>query len=187
MWKFSNQGDAQGAGREPLMLESELGREGTRRFCQAVPLSQIIVPLVIEAEGSFDDMPWTGQCLFAGSDRLREVVERDFPGHAQFLPTSIRYEDGRPFTAVRYWAINWLHEVDCIDWKRSRYSRVEGSEYRNGGFWRFDQVVVDPDKVPERIHVFRLKEFEEMLIITERGRRLLEASGVTGCQYYNVH
>jgi hypothetical protein len=187
LWNLSNAGDAQGVGRDPLMLAPSLSPKESWRFCLGREIRDIArILFLVEALGSHDDMPWTVSCVFAASNRLKAVLELELPSHAQFIPAQVQEKAGDAFMGDEYWALNWLHIIECMDPERSQYELVEDPNEPSGSRYSFDRLVVDPRKVPDNIHIFRVREFCTKLIVTDTGRSILEDAGITGCQFYDV-
>jgi hypothetical protein len=124
-----------------------------------------------------DDMPWSLDSNFFVSDRFREFLEAEVPGHAQFLP--VRMEGpGVDEAHRRYWAVNWLHLLDCIDLPRSM---DEGT----AGPW-MPTVVIDPARIPPDILVGRLKHRLVTTIIRGDLVKKIKKAKFTGPQFYEV-
>jgi hypothetical protein len=73
----------------------------------------------VEAEGTPADHARVG-VLSLASDRLKSLFEAEGV-HAEYLPLIMTGLD-----VGRFWAVNVLDVVDCIDRDRSRYTTIDG-------------------------------------------------------------
>jgi hypothetical protein len=87
----------------------------------------------------FEDLLWPVRDFFLVSTRLRQFLEVEAPGAAEYLP--IRLEGPRCEEAPDYWAMNFLRVFDCLDEDESMNTDETGR--------RFVEVpVIDPSRAP---------------------------------------
>ncbi len=130
-------------------------------------------------------MPWNDSPGHIASDRLRRLIEREAPGHAEFLPVGLVWRN-KPANLGNYWMINWLHMVDCFDRARSKYTTVPDKHEPEGQRLSFDKLVINSRKIPRAIAVCRLTYYENIVVIRRSLREVLDAHGITGCQFYAI-
>jgi hypothetical protein len=110
----------------------------------------------VEHPEVIEDMPWTWPAQpQVVSHRMRLFFETHAPGDGQFLPITIRQQKGRFFDVGEYWCVQWLRVIDCIDWERSRWKKVDNGEGLEWFEFGFMGAVFDPSKVPDDVQVFR--------------------------------
>lgn len=66
----------------------------------------------------------------AVSERVRNVIQKIAPLDVEFFPLDVFFEDGRPFSTMKYWAIYVLPIVDALDWANTIWS-TENTPARN--------------------------------------------------------
>lgn len=133
-----------------------------------------------ETPGPIEDMPWVGPNIHVVSDRLRALLEKYAPGAGQYLPVRMM-SNGLALDVGHYWVVNWLHLVDCIDWKKSVY---EESTLTPGRYFFF-LLVIDPQRIQDH-SILRIRHFDVQTLIRDEIRRILESENITGPQYYNI-
>ncbi len=119
-----------------------------------------------------EDCPWPLPKMFPVSDRLRGILEAAAPGNCQFFPMKLRH-NGRPCPLV-YWAM-YVDAVDCADPDKSGWDH-EGQYIQD--------PVIDAERVPASIHVFRVKDGPSVIVVRDSLRRYLKKEKVTGCAFY---
>ena len=135
-----------------------------------------------EQRGPFEDVPWVGTDRLIVSERLREFLDQQAPGHAQFLPVRFRYR-GKPLKTPPYFIANWLHELDCADLNRSTWAYKGGlSNPENFLFFLYLAV----RKVPKDIHVFRVKHAPGSVIMRSTFITKMARVAFSGIQFYPV-
>lgn len=139
--------------------------------------------LEMDSKGPAEDMPWAGRYCHIVSTRLRDLIEKHAPHHAQFLPLRTTYK-GEELPGSRYWAVVWLHVIDCFDRGRSKFHEVKRPR---DTILSFDRLVIDTAAVPEHVLVCRVKYDVVTTIIRKELRKILDANKITGCQYYDLH
>lgn len=125
----------------------------------------------------FADAPFSLDSNFFVSDRLREFLEAEAPGHAQYLP--VRMEGpGVGEAQRRYWVVNWLHLLDCLEGPTSAEIRASGTGLR--------MVVIDAERIPPNVLVGRLKDRRVTTIVRSDLVRKIKKAKFTGPQFYDV-
>lgn len=131
---------------------------------------------IVESKGGIqiEDMPWSIDNNFIISDRFRKFLEREAPGHAQFL--GIRFTGpAKLVPKERYWLVNWLKEIDCLDRARSMEEGTAGPYVK----W----VVIDPARVPDDVLVGYVVGALPDLFMRGDLIRKIKKAGVTGPQF----
>ena len=74
----------------------------------------------------------------------------------------------------KYFVLNILNILDCVNREKSKF-RLITEEFNRpdilGDYYDFDQMILDRSKVPNEIHLFRLKGYDVVTIAT---RELVE-------------
>ena len=162
----------------------------------------------IEPPFPLEDMPWTSGPELV-SERLMRFLRRHAPGHAQFFEATLlpadkldekllkrmlpkgrkRYQAMYPsgveqtdlMPGCKYYAVNWLHALSCVDESQSIRDSDPGDPEVS-----YDVLAVDPAKVPDDILIFRpAEQMFNVYIDTALALRILEA-GFTGVQFYQI-
>ncbi len=185
--KLSDAGNADEVERYRWAGSPRLSAAHSWRLCLAQPAGPDFPEVVVDMDSRspVEDMPWCGSRGHIVSDRLRRLIEANAPKHAQFLPAILLF-DGEPLDIGCYWATNWLHMVDCFHRELSEYDRIEDGSEPDGFRLSFDNLVIDASRIPPEILVCRVKHYENVCLIRQRLRSVLDAAGVTGVQYYPV-
>jgi hypothetical protein len=135
------------------------------------------IPSITFTTRKFEDMPWCG-ILQVVSAKLRDLIEKEFPGHAQFVPLRVTGKS----SDLEFFAVNWLHVVDCIDLAKSE---VLSSETNAQGDveYDFDRIVIDSKRVPESVFVYRLRHMEVTVMCDTLVRDAFRKHKITGPQF----
>lgn len=100
------------------------------------------------------------------SEKTRQICEQIAPGQLQFLPVHLTYRGRALRHAGPYWAANRLISVDCG-------RALEGEEN-----WR-----IDPRRVPPGAHVFCIKGWGPMFIVSQELKAEWTKAGVRGVRF----
>ncbi|HLP83801.1 MAG TPA: DUF1629 domain-containing protein [Phycisphaerales bacterium] len=127
LWQMTDSGGEPGSGpKRRTWVTAPWMHEFDRQFFPCTPIvnwdDRLFVD--IDADGP-DDMEDVLLQISSGNyhfvnNRVRDVVESICPGHAQFLPISLRRK-GKPRWQAPgpYWLMHWLRLVDCFDREKS--------------------------------------------------------------------
>ena len=180
LWQLSDSGCVD-PDRETTRWGVSAGKtfEWTWLLNNGQPIDQWNTPsMAAESDGPLEDMPWVGFAHVV-STRFREFLEAEYPGHAQYLPVHIT-RHGKPMKIPQYWAVNWLHLIDCIDHERSDY---KVNYYDGIKKLSMNKLVVDLKKVPEHVKIWRVLEYSICIARDEVRTRLYQTDFV-GFQFY---
>jgi hypothetical protein len=92
-----------------------------------------------------------GASLVVVSGRLKKALEAETGDKVEYLPVEIINHKGKP-AAKDYFVVNPLGTVDCVDVKASR---IEWNEFKKDMMDTCKQFVIDADRVPKNIVLFR--------------------------------
>ncbi|MGO8973676.1 MAG: imm11 family protein [Steroidobacteraceae bacterium] len=102
------------------------------------------------------------------------------------LPIKI---DGAP--SNRAFAIpHCLRSVDCLDEKRSEYVKWTGLDQqpeRTGQYRMVTRLTIDQSKIPEESHVFRLRGWAVVMVVSQVVREVMEGTGCLGATFEDVN
>lgn len=134
-----------------------------------------------QATKVFEDFPWTVDGMHLVSKALKSFFEEEAPGHAQFLPVTMK-GPGVGRTHRNYWLVNWLKRLDCLDESRSLNHYDFGPVYAE---W----TVLDPGRFPPDVLIGRLDtkgdHYPQTLIREDLATKLVRAK-FTGPQLNEV-
>lgn len=180
LWSFDDCGCADES-RDTDRWSLDVGKddEWTWLLFKGQRLDHWVEPtLAAEYDGPLEDMPWVGFAHVV-STRFKDYLDAEYPGHAQFLPVHITRR-GKPMKIPQYWAVNWLHLIDCIDHEQSIY-RV--NYYEGIKKLSMDRLVVDLRKVPEHVKIWRVLDYD-VCIARDEVREKLYQTDFVGFQFY---
>ncbi|MCO6438434.1 MAG: hypothetical protein J5J06_15195 [Phycisphaerae bacterium] len=122
-------------------------------------------------------MPWIIQGHTIVSDRLKEMIEQKFPGHAQFVPTQLSQNQ----VIQAYWVVNWLHVLEVFDLNSVGY-------YDEDGDYQFYDArpAIPIRRIPAEVHVFRPFMLQSRQVVSSTFRDVVETHGFTGPQFYDI-
>lgn len=118
--------------------------------------------------------------LFLGphvvSKRLKEHIELEAPDDVQFLPITIKKNDGTKIINNYFLMIALVH-VDCIDLEKTMYKEDKDNpeEIENLGV-----VYIDRSRIPEHRKIFRLKRLSTWTLVREDLVESLRKKGFLG-------
>ena len=100
----------------------------------------------------------------------------------QILPCAVSGDCG-------YAAINVLRILPCIDDALTVGIKWTADDHRSdlaGQYRRIDKLMVDPSKIPEDAQVFRMKDYQRIIIVSETMKQAMEAAGCHGAVFVPV-
>ena len=158
------------------ILNTELPWETGRRFAQP-PVSPVLVELNPDFPGAMMPMFDSGILLF--SDEMLTALDEAGVDNLDRYDTVVRDPvTGRSFS--NYKAVNIIGVVACADLGESVYQAPSGSPLIDTDF---DSLVIDETRAKELL-MFRLAECVTAIIVHDRVRRHLEASGIPHLDFY---
>lgn len=110
---------------------------------------------------------------------IKEIAGDDI----QLIPVKIKE------TGEKIFILNVLREVECVDESRSRFDKFTPEDGRRpdriGYYCVISDLFVDPDLI-DNYPIFRVKKWNQGLIISETVKNMLEVMQVIGVEYHNV-
>ncbi|OPZ65474.1 MAG: hypothetical protein BWY85_00546 [Firmicutes bacterium ADurb.Bin506] len=126
-----------------------------------------------------DDFPFTTGWGFLVSEKVTEVLRRlGVPG-IDYYRSEIICPDGEVIPG--YASLNILKSVSCMNRERSVFDTRTIAESLS--YYGIHGLYVDQDRIPADALVFRLLEDRTALLVHERVKEELEATGVRGIQF----
>lgn len=115
------------------------------------------------------------------SERARVLLEerKRLEGN-DVLRTALRDPKNRPVEQPVF-VVRQLVVPACIDEKKSRGTRWPIAN--RSGYQFLEKLVLDPDKVPTGVHLFRAVQFPEVLFVSEEVMRDFIDAGLVGLDY----
>ncbi len=141
-----------------------------------------------EEDGPLTDVPFTNPDIMLISPRLRALLEDLGLGEEiQFLPVQlIGRKSGQPVGT--YFIANFLRRIPCLDREHSVYD-VYGPDWirpeqhgQVAGIWK---AVLRREAIGDA-RVFRLDEFDPIVVVREDVKAAMEEEGITGCWFQEL-
>jgi len=144
-----------------------------------------------DEEGPLTDLPFNPN-VPVHSPRLKELLEQlGLERDIQYLPVRVIGEKSGREVGV-YYVANFLRRIPCLDLEHSIYGRYgeHPEDFR-----------VFPEKIGEISHVlkavlrreaigdarlFRVDEWEYIVVIREDVKEAMEGAGITGCWFWEL-
>ena len=144
-------------------------------------------PAEWDEEGPLTDMPFNPNFHLV-SPRLKALLEGlGLGAEIQFLPVQVVGEKSGREVGV-YYVVNFLRRIPCLDRERSIYD-VYGPDWvrpeqwgQIAGVWK---AVLRREAVGEA-RVFRVEEFDPIVVIREEVKVAMEGAGITGCWFQEL-
>ncbi|MFP2926890.1 imm11 family protein [Pyxidicoccus sp. 3LG] len=93
----------------------------------------------------------------------------------EYLPITLLDKRGRP-TRVRYYLVNPLLKVACMDAKASEFLKSSGGEK----VLSVERLVLEQERIPSDAKLFRLDECTEVIVIRSDLVQRIQEAGLTG-------
>lgn len=122
-----------------------------------------------------EDIPCMYGDLFVVSPRVRELWVSLYPGTVDYYPFPI-YSKSTGKLLESYFVPHVFVEVDCVNEAETR-KKYDGMLTR---------AVLDPERVPSQIGIFRVKDKGSSIIIREEVRVAMKKSKITGWFAYGT-
>jgi len=138
-----------------------------------------------DEEAQLTDLPFAVPDFELHSPRLKALLERfGLGGDIQYLPIRIvGQKTGREVST--YYVANYLRRIACLSLEHSIYT-VFGPDWlrpeQRGQISGVLKPVLRGDAVGEA-RLFRVDEYEYIVVIREDVKRAMEEAGITGCWY----
>ena len=116
------------------------------------------------------DVLGTSSAEFLISNRVKLIIEKNVKDlNVNFIPLKIEDHD--------FWLLNIIGHLDCFDYESSDFTRSS-----NGSIRKIFDLKFISEKIPEYA-IFRVKEADMHLFITEKLKNLLEETDTTGIRF----
>ncbi len=117
----------------------------------------------IHTAGKALDFTQTTSVVPVLSARFANAIRPLVSGNAQLFPVQITGYSG-------FEVLNPIHAVCCVDEARSnilRFTESDGRPDKIGHYLMIRKLLVDPNRIPDSLHVFRIKDWEIALIVSQ--------------------
>ncbi len=151
---------------------------GVGRRCS----EEIQLEVELSREGQSVDYSYAGTTAPVLSCRALKAVESWLSESVQVLNVSVGSH------RERFFLLNLLHRISALDESRSKFEKYPpghkvydldlSGRYR----WVHDPII-DPSKVPEGVHIFRLFGFGVMIFVSEPLHDAMVAAKLTGAGF----
>ncbi len=181
-WIWANEPTAEGEaliyGAPRLVTDLGLDFDAGFQVTSTVPLIELVQDE--DSQGTLTDnliAPGVNGLLF--SSRLRKLMRSVGVDNIQYLPLVLR--NGLSGAETRdYHVANIIGRIACLDADRSV---VETAPHDPGRIMFIESLALDENKIPT-VDIFRLHEQSQVIVVSERVRRVCEDQRVTGVRFY---
>jgi hypothetical protein len=129
----------------------------------------------ITKKGAATDLTFAGVFIPVISKSLKEEITSLTEDCVQFIPVNIKNQK------EKYYIINTLKIIDCIDMEKSGYMKINKPSLPKYSFYK---LIIDELKVP--VDIFRLKNWESALIISNKIKIIFEKHNMDGIIFRKV-
>jgi hypothetical protein len=123
-----------------------------------------------------NDLSW-----FIVTDKLKSIIESMKNNKVQYLPIRARSKDESE--VLDLYLVNICNIVDALDLENSKYSVHEIDE--NEKMISVQKYAIKGSMIKD-IDIFRLKDHNMSIFISEKLKKAMEKNGITGCDYLEV-
>ncbi len=140
------------------------------------------IELAFVRNGTPVDYSHAGSAIPVISGKAFKICNRFWGNSAQVVP-------GLVGGSIRgYYVVNILSILSALDERQSKYEKFANGESRHGvdktGCYRWVlNPIIDPSKVPDGVHIFRLFGFGVMIFVSEPLHDAMVAANVTGAGF----
>lgn len=116
-------------------------------------------------------------------DALARAIQSVAGADVQCLPVDIEQHAG-------FMALNAVRVVRCVDEDRSDFTRWTTEDARPdlaGQYHHISPLVVDPRRIPEDAHFFRVEAWLVGLIVSDAVKAAMERAGCAGAKFIDVN
>ncbi len=128
------------------------------------------------------DSIFNNSLLLIVSEKLKELIENNTTTEIEFLKIFIRNHKKRKVEKT-YFIANVLKTISCMDRNKSDY---ENSSLDKSQVHHIKHLVLDENKIPKEINIFRLGEENDLILVREDLVKVIESSGLTGLQFGKI-
>lgn len=85
--------------------------------------------------------------------------------------------------------VNPLRVVDCLDEKHSEFIKWTTRDHRAdlaGSYRQVTKLVIDPGRVPDDLHAFRIKGWEIVFVVSAALKSAMESAGCFGARFTSI-
>ena len=142
---------------------------------KAVQLPSFSTALRIEIESEYCDLPdyFEVDCVPIVNRKVIDCLDAAGVGNMQCIPVNVHFREG--VVTDGYFLLNVIGLVNCIDENKTDCSHFGPSIARIFSLTLLD----DP---AEGKHLFRAKEYHDILFITAPVKRALQSATISGCE-----
>jgi hypothetical protein len=129
------------------------------------------------------DFSFSGFDIPIVNQKTSKLFLSHFKDDIEIIPIKVTGWDNAAFILIA------KNIVDCIDENKSEFRRWPSSDRepdKIGQYRMFTNLRIDPSKVNQNVHVFRLSGWEVALACSDMVRNLLEQNDVTGIKFESI-
>ncbi|MEO6632810.1 MAG: DUF1629 domain-containing protein [Mucilaginibacter sp.] len=122
--------------------------------------------------------------LLIVNEKVKNLISEK---NVQFIPVKL---EENPNSAINYYLMVVNKEIECVDERKSIFTKwLDDDPIRPdkaGEYESFDKMVLNPLDIPDEVHIFRLKKYDVVIVISERLKLLFENNNVSGIKYKKI-
>lgn len=155
-------------------LNLDLGKARIQEDPKKVPPIELIVP-PLQSGDLYDNTSIPPNFGLLISPKLKSVFDMAGINNVQWYKTQIMSSSGN-LVSDRYALGNIVGSLGIVDFERSDLELGED----DGNIDFIDKLVFRDDVEPLSLHIFRLREYIPLKVVSDRLKELVEESGCTG-------
>jgi len=140
------------------------------------------IPISLRTEGLHMDFTFADFELPIINEKCRRLLPAN---EIQVLPVTLPAHVKKENSYI----LIIIHEIECVDEANSEYSKFDYNDSvrpdKSGEFRSFSKLIIDPSKVIGA-NIFRIKRFNNAIIISQYLKDILEMNAITGIIFQNV-
>ena len=134
-----------------------------------------------DKDGELEDYPVTNADQFLVSEKVLNLIETSGSKFDNYK-SEIIFPQGK--RVKNYYTINFTESMAALDWKKSIYEKDPDLPPSKVKYVK--KLVVKSTSIPKEAYIFRLKEFEPYILITEKFKDQMIDLQLSGFKFINV-
>ena len=118
------------------------------------------------------------------SNRAAKTLQRFFGNEVQMLPIRIRYSNSGAWERRKFFLVNPLRMVDCIDLKKTKSKKSRGARYANPNRKR---LFLKEAEIPPKVRIFRIEYLHQIVVVNECCVNYIREAGFTGFSFVELN
>jgi len=119
------------------------------------------------------------------SEAAKKVISETQKKYIEFLPVLMFDHKKSQVEGVKYFILNYFHDVDFVDKDNSNV--VMNSINKETIFEIKGDVCIKKQNIPDDAHIFRAKNWPNQYVISETLENKIKEAGLSGYELQNTH